>query len=141
VSSGLPSLSKYVVNLSGFEQRSIIDDPNRVSNEIYHRVEDQLLAVVKSIAVSECVEKSEIENEIENLINLRHSCISAPIGFVFPIESPNRILFGILFVGGSGFCSSSMVDINSESENNCRNCAWSSVCAQSWIGPWPFNWE
>jgi serine/threonine protein kinase len=28
-----------------------------------------------------------MENEIENLINLRHPCIAAPIGFVFPIES------------------------------------------------------
>jgi hypothetical protein len=44
---------------------------------------------VKSIALWECVEKSQIENEIENLINLHHPCIAAPIGFVFPIGSSN----------------------------------------------------
>jgi serine/threonine protein kinase len=28
-----------------------------------------------------------MENEIQNLINLRHPCIASPIGFVLPIES------------------------------------------------------
>jgi serine/threonine protein kinase len=42
---------------------------------------------VKSIVSSESVEKSRLDNEMENLINLRHSCVSNPIGFVFPIES------------------------------------------------------
>jgi hypothetical protein len=31
-----------------------------------------------------------MENEIEKLINLRHPCIAAPIGFVFPLESGSR---------------------------------------------------
>jgi hypothetical protein len=30
-----------------------------------------------------------MENEIEKLINLRHLCISDPIGFVLPIDSEN----------------------------------------------------
>jgi hypothetical protein len=29
----------------------------------------------------------QLENEIENLINLRHPCRAPPIGFGFPIES------------------------------------------------------
>jgi serine/threonine protein kinase len=87
VNSGLPSLRDYVVDLSEFKERSMIGDCNEVSNEIYDRVEDELLVVVKSIPLSECVEKSQLEHDIENLINLRHPCIASPIGFIFPIES------------------------------------------------------
>jgi serine/threonine protein kinase len=42
---------------------------------------------VKSKSHSEKVSDSEIENEIEKLINLGHPCIAARIGFVLPIES------------------------------------------------------
>jgi hypothetical protein len=73
VSSGLPLLSVYVVNRAECEGRSMIGERNQVSNEIFHQVEDQLLVVpVKSIALSEFVEKLEMENEIENLSDLRH---------------------------------------------------------------------
>jgi hypothetical protein len=83
----LPSLNDHFVNLSEFEKESIITESDQVSSQIYHRIEDQVLVVVKSIAHLECVEKSRIENAIENLINLRHPCIAAPIGFVVSIES------------------------------------------------------
>jgi serine/threonine protein kinase len=79
-------LGDYIVNLSRFEERSIICNSDEVPNEIYHRIEDEFLVVMKS--------KSHLENvpesEIERLINLRHPCIAAPIGFVFGIESGNR---------------------------------------------------
>jgi hypothetical protein len=69
----------------------MICDTDEVSNQIYHRIEDEFLVVVKSNPLSENVQKSQIENEIENeiekLINLRHPCIAGPIGFVVPIES------------------------------------------------------
>jgi hypothetical protein len=42
------------------------------------------LVFVKSIPLFESLEKSRIEKETENLINL---CIAGPIGFVFLIES------------------------------------------------------
>jgi serine/threonine protein kinase len=42
---------------------------------------------VKSISKLKCVENSEIEHEIEKLINLRHPCSADPIGFVLRIES------------------------------------------------------
>jgi serine/threonine protein kinase len=42
---------------------------------------------VKSIPFTEWVAKPQLENEIEKLINLRHPCIAAPIGFVLPSES------------------------------------------------------
>jgi serine/threonine protein kinase len=108
VSSGLPSLGGYVVNLSVFEERSMIGDCNQVSNEIYDRFEDGLLVVVKSNPLSKCVEKSQMENEIENLINLRHPCIAAPIGFIFPIEtdSPQELKIVRLYLEG---CSLSEV--------------------------------
>jgi serine/threonine protein kinase len=74
------------VNLSVFEERSIIGGSEEVPNEINQRVEDDFLIFVKSIALLNFTEKSRMENEIEKLINLRHPCIAAPIGFVFPIE-------------------------------------------------------
>jgi hypothetical protein len=80
-------LRDYVVNLSVFEERSIISDSEEVPNEISHRIEDEFGVSVKLILLLETVEKSEIENELEKLINLRHPCIAGPIGFVFPIES------------------------------------------------------
>jgi hypothetical protein len=79
-------LEDYIVNLSVFEERSIICESDEVPNEIYHRIEDEFLVFTRSTPCSEHVQ----ESEIENLINLRHPCIAAPIGFVFPIESGSR---------------------------------------------------
>jgi serine/threonine protein kinase len=83
-------LGDYIVNLSIFEERSIICDSDEGSNQIYHRIEDEFVIVMKSKPLSENVEESEIAHEIEKLINLRHPCIAAPIGFVCPIESGSR---------------------------------------------------
>jgi hypothetical protein len=85
--SGLLQLRDHVVNLCRFEERSIIGQSDRVLNQIYQRADDQFLFVVKSISLTECIEKLQIEKEIENLINLVHPCIAAPIGFVYPMES------------------------------------------------------
>jgi hypothetical protein len=74
------------VNLSIFEERSVICDSDEVRNEIYDRIEDEFFVVMKSKPHLENVSESEIENKIEKLINLRHLCIAAPIGFVLPIE-------------------------------------------------------
>jgi hypothetical protein len=89
VGFGLPCLRDYFVNLSAFEEKSILGESDEVVNEIYRRIDDGLLVVVESISLLECIGKSRIENELENLINLRHPCISAPIGFVVPNESGN----------------------------------------------------
>jgi serine/threonine protein kinase len=53
-------------------------------------MEDEFLVFMKSMPFSENVSESQIENEIEKLINLRHPCITPPIGFVFGIESCSR---------------------------------------------------
>jgi hypothetical protein len=87
VGFGLRCLRDYDINLSMFEERSMIVKSDEFPNEIYDRFEDELLIVVKSIPHSESVEKSTIDHEIEKLINVRHPCIAGPIGFVFPIES------------------------------------------------------
>jgi hypothetical protein len=86
----IPWSGDYIVNLSVVEERSIILDSDDVPNEIYHRIEDEFLVCVKSKPLSETVSEAEIVNEIENLINLRHPCIAAPIGFAFRIESGIR---------------------------------------------------
>jgi serine/threonine protein kinase len=86
----VPCLGDYFVNLSVFEERSMICESDEVANQIYHRIEDEFLVLVKSKPLSENVSKSEIENELEKMINLCHPCIAAPIGFVFPIESDSR---------------------------------------------------
>jgi serine/threonine protein kinase len=76
-----------MLKLSVFEERSMIGQSNQVGHQIYERAEDQVLIVVEPISLTGWVEKSEIENEIENLINLRHPCIIPPIGFDFRAES------------------------------------------------------
>jgi hypothetical protein len=86
----IPCLEDYIVNLSVFEERSLICESNEVSNNIYHRIEDEFLVFMKSKPHLENVSESEIENELEKLINLRHPCIAAPIGLIFPIESGSR---------------------------------------------------
>jgi hypothetical protein len=102
VNSGLPCLRDYFINLSVFEERPIIGQSDGSLNEIYRRVEDQFSIVVQTITLSERVGKLQIENEIENLINLRHHCIAGPIGFVFPSESAalGELKIGRLYVEG-----------------------------------------
>jgi serine/threonine protein kinase len=90
----LPCLKDYLVDLSAFKETRIICHLDTVRNQIYHRIEDELLVCMKSKPHWENIEASQIENEIKNeiekLINLRHPCIAAPIGFVFRIESDSR---------------------------------------------------
>jgi hypothetical protein len=70
------------MNVSVVNERVIIWQCDEVLNEIYRRCEDESMFVVKR-----WVAKSQIENEIEDLINLHNRCIAAPIGFVFPSAS------------------------------------------------------
>jgi hypothetical protein len=84
---GLSCLTDYIISLPGFEERSLKCESDEVRREVYDRVDDDILVFVKSIGSSENVEKSVIENHIENLINLHHPCIASPIGFVFRFES------------------------------------------------------
>jgi hypothetical protein len=83
-------LDDYIVNLSVFEERSRIWESDEIPNEIYRRIEDEFLVFLKSNPHSANVSESKMKQKLENLINLRHPCIAAPIGFVFPIESDSR---------------------------------------------------
>jgi serine/threonine protein kinase len=112
VSFAVRCLGDYIVNLTVFEKRSIIGDSAEVLNEISHRIEDELLIFMKSIPLSAGVEKSRIENEIQNLINLRHPCIAAPIGFISPIEtdSPQELKIVRLYFEGCSLAEVLSVD-------------------------------
>jgi hypothetical protein len=114
VNSGLEPLRNYEMNLSVFEERSMICQSEEVLKEIYCRCEDECLIVVKSISLSEFVERSQLEKELENLINLRHPCIAAPIGFVFPAESEISRELKIIELHGDGNSLSEVISTNPE---------------------------
>jgi hypothetical protein len=84
IGSGFGDLSDYQIDLSVFEEASILRDFDQVSRQRYQRLDDGLMFVVKSKHHWEFVENCRIE--LENLLNLRHPCIAVPIGFVFPVE-------------------------------------------------------
>jgi hypothetical protein len=87
VGLSLPCLKDYHLNVSEFEERSMICESGTESNGIYDRVEDEFLVVVKSISLRDGLEEIEMEKEIEKIINLRHPCIGGLIGFVVGIKS------------------------------------------------------
>jgi serine/threonine protein kinase len=109
---GLSCLKDYIVNLSTFAERSRICESDEVSKELYDRIEDQLLVIVKPISLSGSLEKSQIENGIENLINLRHPCIACPIGFVFRIESDSLHEVKIVGLYSDGCSLSEVLSVN-----------------------------
>jgi hypothetical protein len=53
-----------------------------------------------------------MENEIEKLINLRHPCISAPFGFVLPIDSENSHGLKIIRFYFQGFSLAKILSVN-----------------------------
>jgi hypothetical protein len=81
--SGLRDFAAYLIDLSGLEERTVLNE----WNETYQRSEDGCLIVVKSINVPDCIERRQLENELEKVMNLHHPCIASPIGFVFPAKS------------------------------------------------------
>jgi serine/threonine protein kinase len=87
VGLSLPCLKDYHLNISEFKERSIICELGAESNGIYDRVEDEFSVFVKSIALREGLEETEMEKEIEKLMNLRHPCVAGLIGFVVEIET------------------------------------------------------
>jgi hypothetical protein len=81
---GFGDLSDYQIDLSVFEEISILGDSDNVSSQIYQRWDDGSVFVVKS--KHHWKSRKNCEIELENLLNLRHPCIAVPIGFVFPME-------------------------------------------------------
>jgi serine/threonine protein kinase len=67
---------------------------------------------MKSKPFPENVAESQLENKIENLMNLRHPCITAPIGFVFRIESGSRRELKIVRLYLEGCSLSEVLSVN-----------------------------
>jgi serine/threonine protein kinase len=86
----IPCLGDSIVKFSVFQERSVICDSDEVPKEVYHRIEEEFFGFYEIKDSSANAQNSQIENEIENLINLRHPCIAAPIGFVVGIESGSQ---------------------------------------------------
>jgi hypothetical protein len=98
------------VNLSVFEERSMIGQFDEVLNQIYCWSEDALFFVVASISLSEWIEKSQIVN----LIPLSPPCITAPIGFVFPAESAVLGELRIVRLYAEGGSLAEVISVNPE---------------------------
>jgi hypothetical protein len=80
---GLGSFNESLIDLSAFEEISILD-PNRETFRLYRKLDGDTKAVVRSVFLSGSMQQCEIESEIENEMNLSHPLIAAPIGFVYP---------------------------------------------------------
>jgi serine/threonine protein kinase len=85
--SDFAELSTYEVDISIFEEESVEGVSCGISGEIYRRQDDDCLIVMKSKNISDSVENREIAKAIAKEVNVLHPCISAPIGFVLPVES------------------------------------------------------
>jgi serine/threonine protein kinase len=105
-------LGDYIVDVSVFEERSLICESDEIPKEIYHRIDDELLIFMKSKSHSANLSESELEKEIEKLINLVHPCISAPIGFVIRNESRSREELKIVRMYLEGFSLLEVVSVN-----------------------------
>jgi hypothetical protein len=77
--SGLPELTRYLIDDSLFEENRPVCDTRRIESMISWRLTDCCLFIVKSIC-----QLMLIEDWIEHLIDLCHPCIAVPMGFVFP---------------------------------------------------------
>jgi hypothetical protein len=78
VRGGVGASARLRLDLTGFEEGSVIGEAIR----LYRRVKDGMEIVVKAFDVSE-FDSGEIDLEIENLSNLRHPLIAAPIRLGF----------------------------------------------------------
>jgi serine/threonine protein kinase len=68
------------------------------SSRLYRRAPDGLEIVVKAFDISE-FDSGEVDLEIENLLNLRHPLIAAPIGFALS-EGEGKLKIGRLHAAG-----------------------------------------
>jgi hypothetical protein len=84
--SGLPSRLDCLLNLTGFREGSQLSANEGFLRQKYEECDNGFEIVVKSLDLSVCDEIPNLESAIENLMNLRHPCISSTIGFV--IRSP-----------------------------------------------------
>jgi hypothetical protein len=85
--SYLPELKSRLLNDSIVDEIGMNVESAGIVNGMHRRFEDCSKIVIKSILFTDLIEDRLIDHKIENLINLCHPCISAPIGFVFAAGS------------------------------------------------------
>jgi hypothetical protein len=65
------------------EKMDLTCESGGIEGQLFRRIEDSSLIVVKFTFLRDLIEDVLIEKEIEKLVNLCHPCVAAPIGFVF----------------------------------------------------------
>jgi hypothetical protein len=88
-------LISYELYESVIKEMDVICECDGIESCLYRRIEDNAVIVVESIFVGDFIEDRLIEKDIEKLINLCHSCIASPIGFVFAVGSRELKVLGI----------------------------------------------
>jgi serine/threonine protein kinase len=95
IDSEFHGLNDYLIDLSAFEERSVLDEIEGNLREMYERSEDGSMVIANSKNGIESKESLKIE--IENQLNLSHPCILSPIGFIF---RPDLTISGELKIVG-----------------------------------------
>jgi hypothetical protein len=84
IDSDLHGQNDYLIDLSVFAERSVLDEIDGNLSEMHERSEDGSLVIVNSKNGFESKESLKIK--IENQLNLSHPCILSPVGFIFSPE-------------------------------------------------------
>jgi tRNA A-37 threonylcarbamoyl transferase component Bud32 len=71
-------------------EKSKLSETNLISTQLYQESDSEFCIVVKSINITLSENKVNVERIIQNMMNLRHSCIAGVIGVVH--SSPLRVL-------------------------------------------------
>jgi serine/threonine protein kinase len=77
-------------NRFGFREESQLSVNERFLTQKYQGYDDGFEIIVKSTNVSVCIDIAHVEPKMENLMNLRHPCISCTMGVI--LRSPLRNL-------------------------------------------------
>jgi serine/threonine protein kinase len=88
-------------NLFGFRERSQLSANDRFLPQKYQECDTGFAIHVKSMNVSVCIDIAGLERTIENMMNLRHPCISCTIGVVLRSPLQELQIVGQYSSGGS----------------------------------------
>jgi hypothetical protein len=99
--SGLPSRSDCLCNRFGFREGSQLSANERILTQKYQGSDNGLEIIAKSMNVSIRDDIAHLERTIENLMNLRHPCISGTIGVIPQSPLQHLEIVRMYSVGGS----------------------------------------
>jgi serine/threonine protein kinase len=91
------------LNLFDFRERLQLNANDGCLTRKYQGSQNGIEIIVKSIKLSACVDITHLERRIENMMNLRHRCISGPIGVV--LSSPLQTLEVVRMYSSGGSLS------------------------------------